>query len=329
MRVLAGDVGGTKTLLAIFEKDAGRPRALHEQRVRSDSKESLGAIVRAFLEENPTEVAAACFAVAAPIAGDRFHGPNLPWSIPVRTFGAEIGIQPAEVINDFRAVGYGLTVLQDDDLVVLQEGKRRERGPIALLGAGTGLGQAFVTWEGDQPRAHPSEGGHTDFAPRSDREHRLLAALRRRFGRVSWERVVSGPGLVNLYRFLVDEEKVPTASSVVEEMKRDDPAAVISQRGLAGDDEACVAALDLFASAYGAEAGNLALTSLATGGVYVAGGIAPKILEKLKDGTFVRAFREKGRLGELLASIPVSVIVNPKVGLLGAAVHAFELVEAR
>ena len=328
MRVLAGDVGGTKTLVAIFETDGGRLAAVSEMRVRSDAYGSLAEIVAELREDHPGPVDAACIAVATPIAGGRFHGPNLPWPVPVRSLPDEIGIRPAEVINDFRAIGYGLDELVDADLVVLQEGQWRRGGTVALLGAGTGLGHAFVTWEGDEPRVHPSEGGHVDFAPRSDREDRLLASLRRRFGRVSCERIVSGPGLEAVYRFLVEEEKVPSAAETAREMEREDPAAVVSRHGMAGDDEACLLALDLFAAAYGSAAGNLALTCLATGGVYVAGGIAPKIIEKLRDGTFLRAFRSKGRLEDLLATIPVSVIVNPRVGLLGAAARAFGLVRA-
>ncbi|HEY8106572.1 MAG TPA: glucokinase, partial [Gemmatimonadales bacterium] len=199
------------------------------------------------------------------------------------------------------------------------------QGPIALIGPGTGLGQGFLLWDGERYRVYPSEGGHGDYAPHDELQSDLLEFLRGQFGHVSWERLLSGPGLVNVYRFLVASSAAPEQAAVRAEMEKEDPAAVISRHGLAKTDRLADRALDLFCGLLGAQAGNLALTVIAAGGVYLAGGIAPRIVERLKTGPFLAAFRDKGRMSELLARVPVHVIVNPNGGLLGAAAVAARL----
>jgi glucokinase len=219
-------------------------------------------------------------------------------------------------------VGYGIELLGPSDLATLQAGSPMPHGPIALIGAGTGLGQGFLLWEGDHYGVLASEGGHADYAPRGKQQTELLEFLRQEFKRVSWERLLSGPGLVNTYRYLAASGAAPERAAVRAEMENGDAAAVIARHGLAGTDRLSDRALDLFAEIYGAQAGNLALTVVATGGVYLAGGIAPRLAERLRTGPFLTAFRDKGRMSELLSTIPVHVIMNPKVGLLGAAAVA-------
>ncbi|MFB3908077.1 MAG: glucokinase [Candidatus Eisenbacteria bacterium] len=319
MRILAGDVGGTKALLSIFEWEGGRLRTLREERYPSAEVEGLHTLVELFCGEDLCTIDRACFGVPGPVLDGEVRAVNLPWNISARQVAERTRIGAVVLINDFEAVGYGLEALEPHDLLVLQEGRHAPRRPAALIGAGTGLGEAFLLWIGDRRIVYPTEGGHTDFAPRNELECRLLLYLARRFGHVSYERVLSGPGLVNLYRFLVDEGIEGRSIDVEREMQREDPAAVISARAIDRADPACERALDLFLSIYGAEAGNLALKVLASGGVYVAGGIAPRITTAFAAGTFLAAFRDKGRHDPLMEEIPVRVVRNVRVGLLGAA----------
>lgn len=308
MIVLAADIGGTASRLALLELDAGLPRIIARLSAPSRRVSSLGALAREFLAgKHPA--ARACLAVAGPVAGGRVKTTNLPWIVDARVLATEIGVPETILINDFAAIGESLPFLTSDDLVVLQAGVRDPTGPIALIGAGTGLGQGFLFHDGVRYRVRDSEGGHATFASRTERERRLYVFLESRVGPVSWERILSGSGLVAVYEHL-------SGTSSAEE-----PAA-ISARGLAGTDPVAVEALDLFAAVYGAQAGNLALTVLATGGVYLAGGIAPKLIAKLRDGTFMEAFRSKGELEPFLARVPVHVIVNPDAALFGAAAVA-------
>lgn len=325
MRVLAGDIGGTNARLAIVDVDRGDMRVIHRRRLPSRDFPGLTPLVRAFLAEVGMTPSRACFGIACPIVDGRCRPTNLSWSVDLETLPAEIGIPHATVINDLAAVGYGLKHLAADDLVTLQEGVPDEKGAIAIVAAGTGLGQAFLTWDGEDYRVHHSEGGHASFSARNDVEWELARSLAHRFGPVSWEHVVSGPGLVRIYRHLAAQAPAADRSLIEAEMESEDPAAVISRHALAGSDALCVRALDTFVSAYGAQAGNLALTIMATGGVYVAGGIAPRIVEKLTDGRFMSAFRDKGRLPLFLARVPVRVVVNRGVGLIGAASVAARL----
>lgn len=325
MRVLAGDIGGTNARLAIVEVGATGMRVIHKRRLPSRDFPALAPMVRAFLAEVGTTPSRACFGIACPIVDGRCRPTNLAWSVDLETLPAEIGIPHATIINDLAAVGYGLAHLNADDLVTIQDGVPDERGVIAIIAAGTGLGHAFLTWDGDEYRVHHSEGGHASFSARTDVEWELVRSLAQRFGPVSWEHVVSGPGLVRIYRHLAAEAPAADRSRLEAEMESEDPAAVISRHALAGSDPYCVRALDTFVSAYGAQAGNLALTLMATGGVYVAGGIAPRIVPKLTDGRFMSAFRDKGKLPLFLARVPVRVIVNRGVGLMGAASVAARL----
>ena len=325
MRVLAGDIGGTNARLAIVDVGPAGTRVIRKRRLPSRDYPGLAPMVRAFLAEVGETPSRACFGIACPVVDGRCSPTNLSWSVDIETLPAEIGIPWATVINDLHAVGYGVQRLSADDFVTLQAGVPDEHGAIAIIAAGTGLGQAFLTRDGDDYRVHHSEGGHASFSPRNDLEWELHRSLAQRFGHVSCEHVLSGPGLVRIYRQLAAGAAASDRSRIEAEMESEDPAAVIARHALDGSDATCVRALDVFASVYGAQAGDLALTVMATGGVYVAGGIAPRIVQKLTDGTFTTEFRDKGRLSQILARVPIRVIVNRGVGLLGAATVAARL----
>ena len=322
MIVLAGDVGGTNARLAMVELEGRSARIVRQLRYPSAEYPGLAPIVRRFREDTGSRPDRACFAIACPVVGDDCTAPNLHWTINVRALAAEIGIPRTAIINDFVAVGYGVELLSAADLATLQEGIAEPEGPIALIGAGTGLGQGFLVWQGDHYRALGSEGGHADFAPSGELQAGLLRSLREQFGRVSWERLLSGPGIANIYRYLLGAGAEVEQPAVRAELDAEDPAKVIVRHALANTDCLSVRALDLFCEVLGAQAANLALTVVATGGVYLAGGIAPRIVDRLKSGRFMAAFLNKGRLSELLARMPVHVITNPSVGLLGAAAVA-------
>lgn len=316
--ILAGDVGGTKTLLALYDAAGG---ALREKIYPSTEFDSLAEILRRFLGEAGSEpLEAACFAVAGPVIEGRSRPTNLPWELDEPALAEVLGAR-VKLVNDLEGAAHGLLTLGPDDLALLQPGIQR-RGNLAVIAAGTGLGEAIVVRAGEGYHVVASEGGHADFAPRSDLEAALLGYLRREYGHVSYERLLSGPGLQNLYRFLRDSGVAPEPGWLRDRLAEEDPAAVISEVGLAAGHPLCSQALDLFVSIYAAEAGNLALKALALGGVYVAGGIAPKILPKLRDGAFTRAFADKGRLADLMRSLPVRVVLNPHVALIGAATVA-------
>ena len=325
MKVLAGDIGGTKSLLAVVEVDRSRSWVLYEERFDSSRYDDLEPIVHEFCARAGADPERACFGVPGPVVDGECRTPNLPWTINAHRLAQETGIARIKLINDFEAIGYGLGQPAPGDLATLQEGRPAPHEPRALLGAGTGLGEAFLLWEGARYRVRASEGGHADFAPRDALQWGLFEFLHGQYEHVSYERVLSGPGLLNIYRYLVERCLAPSVPEVQAEMAREDPAAVISRRALAGTDAACTKARDIFISVYGAEAGNLALKVLATGGVYLAGGSAPRILDRLQSGTFVLAFRGKGRLSATLRNIPVHVILSPRVGLLGAAAVAAPL----
>jgi glucokinase len=324
MRVLAGDIGGTNARLAIADLGDDIPRIVKEQRYPSGDDPGLAPIVRRFLDATGEKVERACFGIAGPVVDGECRTPNLPWTVSARALASDIGVPRTSIINDFVAAAHGVGCLGPADLVTLQKGQAAEHGTIALIGAGTGLGQGFLVWDGARYRVHASEGGHADFAADGEGAWRLRASLLDESGRVSWERVLSGAGLAHLYRHLAASSSAPERPEVRREMEDGDPAAVVTRHALAGDDPISVRALEIFVAAYGAQAGNLALTVLATGGVYLAGGIAPRIVAKLREGTFLTAFRNKGRLADLMGRIPVHVIVSPDVGLLGAARAAAE-----
>jgi glucokinase len=325
-QTLAGDIGGTNARLAIVI--VGGPaemRIVHEARYQSSTAPGLAPLVGRFLETSGAQPEVACFGIACPVIDGDCEAPNLPWKVNVRVLAREIGVPRTTIINDFLAVGYGLHSLSDKEVEVLQEGVAAEHGPVALIGAGTGLGQGYLLWDGTRYVVHPSEGGHADFSPTSPLERDLLAFLAGEFGRVSWERVLSGAGLAHIYRFLRSACVAEEQAAVRDEMARNDPAQVIARHGLAGTDPISVRTLELFAAAYGSAAGNLALTVLATGGVYIAGGIARKIIRRLASGAFMEAFRNKGRLSGMVARIPVRVVLTDDVALYGAAAVAADI----
>ncbi len=318
--ILAGDVGGTKSNLGVFREDDLRS-PLMEQTVHSRDFAGLEHIVADFLGRTPTvgPITRACFGIAGPIVNEVAETPNLPWVIRAQTIREILRIDGVLLINDLVATGYGLLLLRPEELITLNAGTPPPYGNAALIAAGTGLGEATLHWNGVRYEPVASEGGHADFAPRNDLEIDLLKYLIQRFGHVSYERVLSGPGLFNIYSFLRDAGYAPEEPWLAERFREIDPSAAISQAALDGKSELCRRALDVFVSIYGAEAGNLALKAMAVSGIYVGGGIAPKIAAKLQDGDFMRAFTAKSRLAPLLQRVPVHVILNPHTALYGAA----------
>jgi glucokinase len=312
--ILAGDVGGTSTRLALFDGDIRVPARL--ERYASRGHEGLVSMVEEFIESCGrclADVDAAAFGVAGPVRDGCARTTNLPWPVEARRLARALRLDRVELLNDLEANGRGIAVLRDDDLEVLQAGSAEEDGTIAVCSAGTGLGEAFLVSGGEGRRVFPSEGGHADFAPRNEFEIELLRFVARDNEHVSYERVCSGMGLVNCYRFLASLNGAAGLSL---------DASTISAAAIDGSDQTAGAALDLMISIYGAEAGNLALKTLATGGVYLGGGIPPKILPKLQEGGFLQAFLAKGRLAPLLERMPVRVILNDRTALIGAALAA-------
>lgn len=324
MRVLAGDIGGTKSLLALIEINPDLPDydIIHERTLMTKHYGSLSAVVREFLQEANSEAERACLGVACLLVNEESDAFDLPWPVKRSTLAKEIRIPNTRLINDFEAAGYGLELLGPDDLVILQKGTPEPQGPIAVMGAGTGLGQAFLMWESGGYRVHSSSGGLADFAARNDLEIEMLRSLLSRGHRVCYGRILSGNGLIQIYNYLIQSGTERENPEIRSEMEKEDVAAVISRYALAGTDGACARALDMFVSIYGAEAGNMALRVNASGGVYLAGGIAPRIIDKLRDGTFIQAFCAKGRLSPFLQGIPIQVVNNVRVGVLGAVVVA-------
>ncbi|CAG0983548.1 glucokinase [Geobacteraceae bacterium] len=319
MLILAGDIGGTSTRLAYFDTADGTLVPVVEKRFPSREAGSLEEIVSHFAGEHGLAAERACFGIAGPVRQARVRTPNLPWSVDATVLARTLGLPAVELINDLEANAHGIDLLAPEDLAVLNPGIPDPTGTIAVVSAGTGLGEALAYWDGTAHRPLPSEGGHADFAPRTELEAELLLYLRAEHGRVSTERLVSGPGLRNIYRFLRDARHLPESAAIADEMRRGDPSAAITRAALAGECPLCEQVLDLFVSLYGAEAGNVALRYLATGGVFLGGGIAPKIIDRLKGPGFMLAFTTKGRLSPLLESIPVRVILNDRTALLGAA----------
>jgi glucokinase len=317
MLLLAGDVGGTKTALALIEDGAIVERQVYP----SAAFTSLETMVRAFVGERAKGIARACFGIAGPVIGDSCRTTNLRWVVEARSLESALGLPRVILVNDFHALAAGISLLPASDLAVLNDAPSDPAGPWVLLGAGTGLGEAVVARVGKRYEVIPSEGSHTDFAPRDELEIDLLRFLLKRHKRVSYERILSGRGLVALYDFLRERSPGSESAQVKEEVAAGsgDAAPVISRHGLAGDDPLCAHALSLFVSIYGAEAGNLALKVTARGGVFVGGGIAPKILPKLLEGRFRASFVTKGRFSAMLEATPVKVVLNVDAGLLGAA----------
>jgi len=325
--VLAGDIGGTNSRLALYAvagPDALTP--IRSATFPSRDHGGLEEVLTRFLGEAAAPVAAASFGIAGPVVDDAVITTNLPWHIRGASLRERLGTPHVRLLNDLEATAYGALVLPADQLLALNPGVARI-GNRAVIAAGTGLGQALLFWDGTRHVPVATEGGHTDFAPRDEVEHELLRYLERQYdGHVSYERTVSGHGLANIFRFLADHCRMPVSPETRRRFEHEDPAAVIGQLGVSGACGTAVAAVERFASIYGAQAGNLALTVMATGGVYIGGGIVNKLLPAMTSGGFVKAFKAKGRYERLMAEIPVWIIRDPDAGLHGAAHVAASLV---
>jgi glucokinase len=326
--LLAGDIGGTKTNLAIYlSRETLRvPIAMAEY--HSSSFTSLEVLAQQFLAEHNLPVDRACFGVAGPVVDGQAEITNLPWNIQVSSLQATLGIPVVKLINDLAAIATAVPLLEPDDLHALNEGKSRVEGALAVIAPGTGLGEAFLSWDGSRYVPHSSEGGHADFGPTSAEQIELLRYLQKLYGHVSWERVCSGIGIPNIYYFLRDRKYAAEPDWLAEALvdKSVDPTPLILAAALQASpgDEICVKTLHMFVSILGAEAGNLALAVVATGGVYIAGGIPARVIPALEDPAFMHAFRKKGRLSDVLENIPVYVVTNRTVALLGAAASGFD-----
>jgi glucokinase len=321
--LLAGDIGGTKTLIGLFEPDAVRPILRETRKYPTASFRSFGEVLDQFSRDVklPDEIDSVAIGVAGPVLHDRATLTHQPWDIAVTDITKRTGASWVRLLNDLEAMAYSVEALTPDEVVVLQEGERNAVGNAAVIAAGTGLGQAYLRRTSGRLVPAASEGGHADFAARNDREMEMVRMLREERGRVEIEDVVSGKGLVNLHRFTHRGGEC----SLVDGRTDVDPAAAVSQAGLSGRCQSCADALHMFASAYGAEAGNLALRSLSLAGLYIGGGIAPKIMPAMTDGVFMQAFLDKAPMRALVSRIPVKVIVNSDAVLVGAAVCAHEL----
>jgi glucokinase len=313
---LAGDIGATHTRLGLFASGTPEPGAF--EIYSSRDHDGLEAMLRAFLEAHPARIERACFGVAGPVRDGHARTTNLAWPVDAASLAAVLGLDRVGLVNDLVANAYGIAELEPDDVATLNAGDPAAGGNVAVLSAGTGLGEAGLFWDGTRHHVFASEGGHSDFGPRNDAETALRAHLAAQHAHVSYERVCSGMGLVAIHGFLrIGGE--PEPAWLAAEMAHHDAGGVISKAGLDGRDAVCVRALEMMVSVYGAEAGNLTLKLLATGGVYLGGGIAPQILPKLQDGAFMAAFTAKGRFADLLEAVPVHVILNDRTALLGAA----------
>jgi glucokinase len=318
--LLAGDIGGTKTLLGLYDPSSVRPRAVSIRSFPTLEFDDLTTMIAAFIrtdEVRHAPIDAACFGVAGPVIADAATLTNVPWRVDARRVAAAFSLRRVDLLNDLQAMAYAVPVLREAEVHVLQEGEPLRGGNIALIAAGTGLGEALLHNVNGRFIPSPTEAGHADFAARTEREITLVRELTARFGRCDVERVVSGRGLINVYA--VTHQQPCTAGIDVDDI---DAPAAISLAAIDRRCPACVEALDMFVEAYGAETGNLALRSVATGGVYIGGGIAPKILPVLTTGAFMRAFRDKSPLETMLAAMPVKVILNAEAGLIGSAVYA-------
>lgn len=341
--LLTGDIGGTKTILQLVQTSGENRETLHEKRYSSRDFPDLVPMVQQFLAEagksgEKIVPQKACFAIAGPVVNNTVKLTNLTWLLDAKRLESELGFAPISLINDFAAVGYGVLGLGEKDLYTLQPGKPQSDAPIAVIGAGTGLGQGFLIHQGDNYQVFGSEGGHADFAPRAELEFQLLKYLldKHDIQRVSVERVVSGMGILAIYQFLRDRsyaKETPEIGEVVKAWEQQagrsektvDPAAAISTAAIEKSDRLSEQTMQIFVESYGAEAGNLALKLLPYGGLYVAGGIAAKNLPLMQEGSFLRSFTSKGRMRAILEDVPVHIVLNPQVGLIGAAIAADRL----
>jgi glucokinase len=319
--VIAGDIGGTKTRLAIAEVVGGQVHIGHETSYPSRDFATFESLLAHFLIDVKVPEYAA-FGIAGPVHGGAVRTTNLPWYIDAGDLQRRFGFKACILLNDLEAIAYGLPALGDKDLLTLQQGEPGACGNAAIIAAGTGLGEAGLHWDGRQHHPYATEGGHTSFSPQTELEVALLRHLQLRYSHVSWERVVSGMGLVDLHDFLCGYRKSIAPQWLLDEMRESDAAAVISRAALSGSDDICIETLDIFVQLYGAEAGNLALKTMSRGGLYVAGGIAPKILPLFQRDVFMQSFLKKGRMRHVLEAMPVRVVLNERVALYGPALSA-------
>ncbi|MDB6017121.1 MAG: glk [Pedosphaera sp.] len=321
--ILGGDIGGTKVNLGLFEVEGQRVKLAAEGSYASRRFAHLQDIVRDFVAvKGAPEIEAACFGIAGPVKNGRVQVTNLPWVVEAVEMAEELKLESVSLLNDLESNGYGLAELESADLRVLNAGDPNAIGNAAIISAGTGLGEAGLFWDGQRHHPFACEGGHCDFAPLTKLDAELFEYMNGRFGHVSWEKVLSGAGLYNIYQFLRDTGRGDEPAGLAEALAQGDAAALISEAALKHESSRCVQALELFVTYYGAEAGNLALKVMATGGIYIGGGIAPKILARLQAGNFLEALFSKGRMRSLLEAIPVRVVLNPKTALLGAGHYA-------
>ncbi len=317
--ILAGDVGGTKANLAFYSLRSAKLNLVIQKQFPSSGYSNLHELIAEFIKETGKKADHVCIAVAGPVVNGTCHATNLPWVIDANVLAQRLELNKVELMNDLEANAHGIYELTEDDFVTINQGDRKIHGNVGVISAGTGLGEAGIIWEDRKMRPFASEGGHCDFAPNGQIQFELLQYLHQKFNHVSCERVLSGQGLHNIYDFLRDQNKYPEPAWLAELLKSGDPPAIISEHGLKGETPICVEALNIFTDIYGAEAGNLALKLMATGGIYIGGGIAPKMIAKLKEPRFLQAFLEKGRLQSVLETIQIKVIMNDKTALLGAA----------
>jgi glucokinase len=320
--ILAGDIGGTKTNVGLFEVRAGKSTAVEMDTFPSRQYPGLEAITEEFLKRHPASLEAACFGVAGPVQNGYCKGVNLPWSVDAAQLSQKLEMQQVDVINDLEATAYSLTALKPEDFVQLAAGADGAAGNRGVIAAGTGLGEAGLFWDGQRHHPFACEGGHSDFGVRDRLEAEILVFFLDRYEHVSVERVISGPGLVDLYDFFFQRDSSSASAEVAQQRASGEAAAVISQAALEKRCPVCEQALDRFVILYGAEAGNLALKLLATGGIYFGGGIAPKIITKLQEPAFLEAFLAKGRMRYFMEAIPVHVIMTDLAALIGAAEFA-------
>ncbi len=321
MQVLAGDVGGTKTRLAVFDIHGTRLETVTERSYSSGGYDGLESIVRDFLGDAGADCRQACFGIAGIVRRGQAQVTNLPWSVEAQAMAASFGWARVALINDLEANAWGIAALRAKDFYTLNAGDPDAKGNACIISAGTGLGEAGLYWDGNRHWPFACEGGHATFSPSNDLEIALLKYLRARFGHTSWERILSGAGLVNVHAFLRSHRGAPAPAWLCEAMAAGDPAAVISKAARDNRDPLCVEAVDLSVHLLGVEAGNLALKVMATGGVYLGGGIAPKNLERLKGPLFMQGFVDKGRMQPLLEAMPVKIILNDRTALYGPALY--------
>jgi glucokinase len=318
--ILAGEIGATRTRLAAFQTEGSRLEMVVEKIYMSQKHEGLSEILAQFTRTEGIPVDSACFGVAGPVRAGRSKLPNLPWTIDSRELAKQLKLKFVSLLNDLEAYAYGIDALESKDCVTLSESAEDAEGNRAVISARTGLGVAGLYWDGSRHHPFACEGGHADFAPRNELQMELLSYLQKRYGRVSCERVLSGPGLKNIHDFLRDTNKAEEPAWLTQQIQAaPDPPALISRLGLEGKAAICDQALSIFVSVFGAETGNCALNFMSTGGIFIGGSIAAKILPKMKDPVFMESFLDKGRMAPLLRDMPVKIVVNDDCGLIGAA----------